>query len=47
MSTSYSYFCPCPRGMEDALAEELKEIAEKSKTLAIHQTIPGGVHWND
>ena len=44
MSTSYSYFCPCPRGMEDALAEELKEIAEKSKTLAIHQTIPGGVH---
>lgn len=44
MSITYSYFCPCPRGMEAALAEELKEIAGKSKTLAIHQTIPGGVH---
>jgi putative N6-adenine-specific DNA methylase len=28
-----SYFCPCPRGMEAALAEELAEIAQQSTTL--------------
>jgi len=27
MSSSHSYFCPCPRGLEIALAEELNEIA--------------------
>ncbi len=41
---SYSYFCPCPRGLEGALAEELAEIAEKSSTLKVHNTVPGGVH---
>ena len=44
MPTIHSYFCPCPRGLEAALAEELQEIAGKSDTLHIHQTIPGGVH---
>lgn len=44
MSENYSYFCPCPRGLESALADELKEIAGKSGTLRIHQTIFGGVH---
>jgi hypothetical protein len=27
-----SYFCPCPRGMEAALAEELTEIAQQHST---------------
>ena len=44
MSENHSYFCPCPRGMETALADELKEIAGKSETLKVHQSIPGGVH---
>ena len=44
MSVNYSYFCPCPRGLESALANELKEIAGKSNTLNVHQTISGGVH---
>jgi putative N6-adenine-specific DNA methylase len=41
-----SYFCPCPRGMEQALAEELAEIAQTtdSKTLKVHNQVPGGVH---
>jgi putative N6-adenine-specific DNA methylase len=41
-----SYFCPCPRGMEQALAEELLEIAQQagSDTLKVHQQVPGGVH---
>jgi putative N6-adenine-specific DNA methylase len=39
-----SYFCPCPRGMEAALAEELGEIAQGSPTLKIHNQVPGGVH---
>ena len=41
---SYSYFCPCPRGMEAALAEEIGEIAQASKTLSVHRQVPGGVH---
>lgn len=41
---SYSYFCPCPRGLENALAEELAEIAANSSTLKLHNTVPGGVH---
>ena len=44
MPSIHSYFCPCPRGLETALAEELHEIARKSDTLRIHQTIPGGIH---
>jgi putative N6-adenine-specific DNA methylase len=39
-----SYFCPCPRGMEAALAEELGEIALQSTTLKVHNQVPGGVH---
>lgn len=41
---NYTYFCPCPRGLEGVLAEELKEIAERSPTLKVHQTVPSGVH---
>jgi len=41
---NYSYFCPCPRGMEGPLAEELKEIAQQSATLKVHNQVPGGVH---
>ncbi|WP_371868308.1 THUMP domain-containing class I SAM-dependent RNA methyltransferase [Duganella margarita] len=39
-----SFFCPCPRGMEAALAEELREIAQHSTTLKVHNEVPGGVH---
>jgi len=41
-----SYFCPCPRGMEQALADELAEIAQttNSPTLKVHNQVPGGVH---
>lgn len=42
--TPKSYFCPCPRGLEAALAEELTEIAAGSSTLKVHNTVPGGVH---
>ncbi|MFT5534817.1 MAG: putative N6-adenine-specific DNA methylase [Candidatus Paceibacteria bacterium] len=41
---SHSYFCPCPRGMEAALAEELGEISLRSPTLKVHNQVPGGVH---
>ena len=42
---NHSYFCPCPRGLEIALAEELKEIAlDYSPTLKVHTQVPGGVH---
>lgn len=42
---NHSYFCPCPRGMEAALAEELNEIAQGySPTLKVHSQVPGGVH---
>ena len=40
----YSYFCPCPRGLEAALAEELAEIASTSTSLKVHNQVPGGVH---
>ena len=43
-NTNYSFFCPCPRGLEPALAEELADIAQQSTTLAVHNTVPGGVH---
>ncbi|SHH54981.1 class I SAM-dependent RNA methyltransferase [Massilia sp. CF038] len=39
-----SFFCPCPRGMEAALAEELGEIALTSSTMKVHNQVPGGVH---
>ncbi|MDF3037153.1 MAG: class SAM-dependent methyltransferase, partial [Paucimonas sp.] len=41
---SHSFFCPCPRGLEAALAEEIGEIAQASTTLKVHNQIPGGVH---
>ena len=44
MQKPLSYFCPCPRGLEAALAEELQEIAALSTTLKIHNQVPGGVH---
>ncbi|MBS1170639.1 MAG: class SAM-dependent methyltransferase [Burkholderiaceae bacterium] len=44
MTKVFSYFCPCPRGMEAPLAEELAEIAQQTQTLKIHQQVPGGVH---
>ncbi|MGB6054971.1 MAG: THUMP domain-containing protein [Burkholderiaceae bacterium] len=44
-SPSLSYFCPCPRGLEAALAEELGEIAAAGgATLKVHNQVPGGVH---
>ncbi|CAN5898129.1 class I SAM-dependent RNA methyltransferase [soil metagenome] len=42
--TRYSYFCPCPRGLEAALADELKEIGQINNTLHVHTQVPGGVH---
>jgi len=42
--TTYSYFCPCPRGLEEALADELREIAMQGSTLQVHNSVPGGVH---
>ena len=39
-----SYFCPCPRGLEAALAEELGEIAQSGTSLRVHNQVPGGVH---
>jgi len=44
MSKIHSYFCPCPRGLEAALAEELNEIATLTNTLKVHNQVPGGVH---
>lgn len=41
---SHSFFCPCPRGLEAALAEEIGEIALNSGTLKVHNQVPGGVH---
>lgn len=44
MSQPHSYFCPCPRGLEAALAEELIEIGQQSSSLKVHNQVPGGVH---
>ncbi len=44
MPAAYSFFCPCPRGLEEVLSQELHEIATKSTTLKIHRAVPGGVH---
>ncbi len=44
MQKPLSYFCPCPRGLEAALADELQEIASDSTTLKVHNQVPGGVH---
>src|ERR1700693_1989628 len=39
-----SYFCPCPRGMEAALAEERGQFSAPAVTLKVHTQVPGGVH---
>ena len=44
MPVAHSYFCPCPRGLEGVLSQELNEIAAKSATLKVHRSVPGGVH---
>ncbi len=44
MQKPLSYFCPCPRGLEAALTEELQEIATGSTSLKVHNQVPGGVH---
>jgi len=44
MFSSVSFFCPCPRGLEAALAEELGELKAHSATLQVHNQAPGGVH---
>ncbi|MDY7576863.1 class I SAM-dependent RNA methyltransferase [Herbaspirillum sp. RTI4] len=46
-TTNFSYFCPCPRGLEIALAEEIAEIAQLTApavTIKVHNQVPGGVH---
>ena len=46
-TSKHSYFCPCPRGLEAALAEEISEIAQLAApaiTLKVHNQVPGGVH---
>ncbi|WP_338845542.1 class I SAM-dependent RNA methyltransferase [Massilia sp. W12] len=41
----HSCFCPCPRGLEAALAEEMGEIAQQpGSSLRVFQQVPGGVH---
>lgn len=42
--SSHSYFCPCPRGLEAALAEELNEISQLDQSIKVHNQVPGGVH---
>lgn len=46
-----SFFAPCPRGLEGALAEELEEIAQLPEVkqhvrLVVQQTVLGGVHFS-
>ena len=43
-TTPHSFFCPCPRGMEAALAEEIADIALHAPTLKVHNQVPGGIH---
>ncbi len=45
MTHRNSYFCPCPRGMEQALADELTEInTQYGLSIHVHNQVPGGVH---
>lgn len=37
-SKTFRFFCPCPRGLEDALADELRTLGAQDP-----QTVPGGV----
>ncbi|TDF67926.1 class I SAM-dependent RNA methyltransferase [Cupriavidus sp. L7L] len=46
-----AFFAPCPRGLEGALAEELREIAARPGVAAlapftVHQEVPGGVNFS-
>ncbi|SPA26628.1 Putative methyltransferase [Cupriavidus taiwanensis] len=46
-----AFFAPCPRGLESALAEELREIAAMPGVAAlapfsVHQEVPGGVNFS-
>ncbi|SPR98181.1 THUMP domain-containing class I SAM-dependent RNA methyltransferase [Cupriavidus taiwanensis] len=46
-----AFFAPCPRGLESALAEELREIAAMPgiaalAAFAVHQEVPGGVNFS-
>lgn len=46
-----AFFAPCPRGLESALAEELREIADRPGMAAlapftVHQEVPGGVNFS-
>ena len=46
-----AFFAPCPRGLEPALAEELREIAQYPAVVAaapfqVHREMPGGVSFS-
>ncbi|CAG9181468.1 THUMP domain-containing class I SAM-dependent RNA methyltransferase [Cupriavidus pinatubonensis] len=46
-----AFFAPCPRGLEGALAEELREIAARPGMAAlapfeVHREVPGGVSFS-
>lgn len=46
-----AFFAPCPRGLESALAEELREIAAMPgmaglAPFTVHQEVPGGVNFS-
>lgn len=46
-----AFFAPCPRGLESALADELREIAARADVAAlapfeVHREVPGGVHFS-
>ncbi|ULX55056.1 DNA methyltransferase [Cupriavidus taiwanensis] len=46
-----AFFAPCPRGLESALADELREIAAMPgmaalAPFAVHQEVPGGVNFS-
>lgn len=48
---SHSFFVPCPRGLEDALADELREIAARPEVVqfapfTVHAVQPGGVPFS-
>ncbi|CAJ0816725.1 THUMP domain-containing class I SAM-dependent RNA methyltransferase [Ralstonia flaminis] len=45
-----AYFAPCPRGLEQALADELAEISirpevDELAAFEVGRTVPGGVHF--
>lgn len=46
-----AFFAPCPRGLEPALADELREIAARPDVAQlapfdVHREVPGGVHFS-